>query len=172
MSKNADIILLQDTRLGPDGYNILKKRLEFSKYGSFSLFSNSTKTCRGVAVILRETLPFKIVHSVSCPLENYLLLKIFVHDSTFIIGSVYGPTLSQDPLFMTNLEQDILKFGNKKFLIGGDLNMLSDARRISSINNFNLDIKNMAQIPNVNNSITLASWCETGFVTDIFRHFS
>ena len=72
---------------------------------------------------------------------------------------------------MTNLEQDILKFGNKKFLIGGDLNMLSDARRISSINNFNLDIKNMAQIPNVNNSITLASWCETGFVTDIFRHF-
>ena len=72
---------------------------------------------------------------------------------------------------MTNLEQDILKFGNKKFLIGGDLSMFSDAR-ISSINNFNLDIKNMAQIPNVNNSITLASWCETGFLTDIFRHFS
>ena len=49
--------------------------------------------------------------------------------------------------------------------------MVSDARRISNNNNFNLDIKNMAQIPNVNNSITLASWCETGFITDIFRYF-
>ena len=171
LSKNADIILLQDTRLGPDGHNILKKRLEFSKYGSFSLFSNSTKTCRGVAVIIKETLPYKLVQSVSCPLENYLLLKISVRDSIFIIGSVYSPMLSQDTFFMANLEQDILNFGIDKFLIGGDLNMVSDARKICSINNFNLDIKNMAQIPNVSNSITLASWCEKGFVTNIFRHF-
>ena len=80
LSKNADIILLQDTRLGTDGHNILKKRLEFSRYGSYSLFSNSTKSSRGVAVIIRKTLPVKIVHSVLCPLENYLLLKISVYD--------------------------------------------------------------------------------------------
>ena len=43
LSKNADIILLQDTRLGSDGHNILKKRLEFSKYGSFSLFLTEPK---------------------------------------------------------------------------------------------------------------------------------
>ena len=49
--------------------------------------------------------------------------------------------------------------------------MVSDNCKISNINKFNLDVKNMSQIPNVNNSITLASWCETGFVTDIFRHF-
>ena len=172
LSKNADIILLQDVRLGPLGHDILKKRLKFSKYGSFALFSNSTKSCRGVAVIIKETLPYKIVHSVSCPLENYLLLKISLWDSAvFIIGSVYGPTLSQDPLFMTNLEHDILSFESDKFLIGGDLNMVSDPRKISNVNNFNLDIKNMAQIPNVINSLTLASWCDTGFVTDIFRHF-
>ena len=29
LSKNADIILLQDTRMGTDGHNILKKRLKF-----------------------------------------------------------------------------------------------------------------------------------------------
>ena len=43
LSKNADIILLQDTRLGSDGHNILKKRLEFSKYGLFSLFPIQSK---------------------------------------------------------------------------------------------------------------------------------
>ena len=104
LSKNADIILLQDTRMGTDGHNILKKRLKFSRYGSYSLFSNSTKSSRGVAVIINKTLPVKIIHSVSCPLENYLLLKISIHDAVFILGSVYGPTLSQDPLFMANLE--------------------------------------------------------------------
>ena len=72
---------------------------------------------------------------------------------------------------MANLERDILSFEIENFLIGGDLNMVSDNRKISNTNNFNLDVKNMSQIPNVNNSITLASWCETGFVTDIFRHF-
>ena len=92
-SKNADIILLQDTRMGTDGHNILKIRLEFSRYGFYSLFSNSTKSSQGVAVIIKKTLPVKIVHSVSCPLENYLLLKISVYDAVFILGSVYGPTL-------------------------------------------------------------------------------
>ena len=72
---------------------------------------------------------------------------------------------------MTNLEKDILSFGSERFLIGGDLNMVSDARKISNTNTFNLDIKNMTQIPNISNSRTLASWCETGFVIDIFRHF-
>ena len=71
LSKNADIILLQDTRLGTDGHNILKKRLEFSRYGFFTLFSNSTKSSRGVAVIIRKTLPVKIIHSQSC-----VLLKV------------------------------------------------------------------------------------------------
>ena len=46
--------------------------------------------------------------------------------------------------------------------------MVSDDLKINNINKFNLDVKNMSQIPNVNNSITLAYWCETGFVTDIF----
>ena len=53
---------------------------------------------------------------------------------------------------MANLEQDIISFDIDKFLIGGDLNMVSDASKISSVNKFNLDIKNMAQIPSVSNS--------------------
>ena len=53
---------------------------------------------------------------------------------------------------MANLVQDIISFGIDKFLIGGDLNMVSDASKISSVNKFNLDIKNMAQIPSVSNS--------------------
>ena len=42
---------------------------------------------------------------------------------------------------------------------------------ITATNKFNLDIKNMLQIPNLSNSKTLSVWCETGFTFDIFRHF-
>jgi len=35
LDKKAEIILLQDVRLGPEGENILKKRLEFHRYGSY-----------------------------------------------------------------------------------------------------------------------------------------
>jgi len=36
LDKKAEIILLQDVRLGTEGEKILKKRLEFHKYRSYS----------------------------------------------------------------------------------------------------------------------------------------
>ena len=130
-----------------------------------------TPTLLRLAILIKSQLPYKILDVVKCSLENYLILKISFRDSIFLVGSVYGPTVSQDPDFMHNLRRDILSFGNHEFLIGGDLNMVTDANAITATNNFNLDIKNMLQIPNVSNSKILSSWCETGFIVDIFRHF-
>ena len=171
LDKKVEIILLHDVRLGLEGDNILRKRLEFHKCGSYDTYTNSSKASRGVAILIKSQLSYKVLDDVKCRLENYLILKISFCDSIFLVGSVYGPTASQDPDFMVNLKRDILSFGNHEFLIGGDLNMVTDANAITATNNFNLDIKNMAQIPNVSNSKTLSSWCETGFIVDIFRHF-
>ena len=84
---------------------------------------------------------------MKCSLENYLILKIAPRDSVFLVGAVYGPTVHQDPDFLVNLKRDILSLSNHEFLIGGDLNMVTDANTITATNNFNLDIKNMLQIP-------------------------
>ena len=110
LDKKAEIILLQDVRLGPEGENILKKRLEFHKYGSYHTYTNSTQASRGVAILIKSQLPNKIVDVVKCSLENYLILKISFHDSVFLVGSVYGPTVYQDPDFMDNLKRDIMNF--------------------------------------------------------------
>ena len=48
---------------------------------------------------------------------------------------------------MDNLKRDILSLGNHEFLVGGDLNMVSDADTITATNNFNLNIKNMLHDP-------------------------
>ena len=138
----------------PVGENILKKRLEFHKYGLYHAYTNSTQASHGVAILIKSQLPYKIVDVVKCSLENYL--KISFHNSVFLVGSVYGPTVYQDPDFMDNLKRDILSLSNHEFLVGGDLNMVTDANTITATNNFNLDIKNMLQIPNVCNSKTLS----------------
>ena len=171
LDKKAEIILLQDVRLGPEGDNILRKRLEFHKYGSYHTYTNSTKASRGLEILIKSQLPYKILDVVKCSMENYLILKISFRDSLFLVGIVYSPTVYQDPDFMDNLKRDILSLGNHEFLIGGNLNMVTDANIITATNNFNLDIKNMLQIPNVSNSKILSAWCETRFIVDIFRHF-
>ena len=171
LDKKAEITFLQDIRLGTEGEKILKKRLEFHKFGAYHTYTNSTQASRGVAILIKSQLPYKILDFVKCSLENYLILKISFRDTVFLVGSVYGPTVYQDPDFLDNLKRDILSLGNHEFLIGGDLNMVTDANTITATNKFNLDIKNMLQIPNVSNSKTLSTWCETGFTVDIFRHF-
>ena len=88
----------------------LKKRLEFHKYGSYHTYTNSTQASRGVAILIKSQLPNKIVDVVKCSLEKYLILKISFHDSVFLVGSVYGPTVYQDPDFMDNLKRDIMNF--------------------------------------------------------------
>ena len=107
LDKKAEIILLQDIRLGKDGEKILKKRLEFSKFGSYHTYTNSTQASHGVAILIKSQLPYKIIDFVKCSLENYLILKISFRDSIFLVGSVYGPTVAQDPDFMVNLRTSL-----------------------------------------------------------------
>ena len=103
LDKKVEIILLQDVRLGPEG-DILRKRLESNKYGSYDTYTNSTKASPGIAILIKSQLPHKILDIVKCSLENYLILKISVRDSIFLVGSVYGPTVSQDPDYKVNLK--------------------------------------------------------------------
>ena len=42
LSLNADIICLQDVRLGVDGKQILQKSLDFNKYSRYKLYVNSS----------------------------------------------------------------------------------------------------------------------------------
>ena len=51
LDKKAEIILLQDIRLGLEGENILRKKLEFNKYGPYDTYINSTKVSRGIAIL-------------------------------------------------------------------------------------------------------------------------
>ena len=60
LNLNADIICLQDVRLGSDGKKILQKSLEFNKYNRYKLYANSSSNKRGVTILLRT--PFSMMY--------------------------------------------------------------------------------------------------------------
>ena len=64
LDKKVEIILLHDVRLGLEGDNILRKRLEFHKCGSYDTYTNSSKASRGVAILIKSQLPYKILDVV------------------------------------------------------------------------------------------------------------
>ena len=69
----ADFLFLQDIRLGTEGEGILKKHLEF--HGTYNTYTNSTQASHGVAILINTTLPYKILKSNKCRLENYILFE-------------------------------------------------------------------------------------------------
>ena len=89
MSLNADIICLQDVRLGSDGQHILQKSLDFNKYNRYKLYVNSSSNKWGVTILFKFTVQHEVLGMKMCPDENYLLLKVKIRNCKFIIGSIY-----------------------------------------------------------------------------------
>ena len=86
LNLNADIILLQDVRLGLDGKNILQKSLDFNKYNRYKLYANSSSNKRGVAILFKNSVQHDVLDMKMCPDENYLLLKVKIGCCEFLIG--------------------------------------------------------------------------------------
>ena len=104
LNLNADIILLQDVRLGLDGKNILQKSLDFNKYNRYKLYANSSSNKRGVAILFKNSVQHDVLDMKMCPDENYLLIKVKVGCCEFLIGSIYCNTYYKDPTFLNSHE--------------------------------------------------------------------
>ena len=89
--------------------------------------------------------------------ENFMIIKISIEHTTWIIASVYGPNNS-DPGFYHNLERAINRLrGNDTLpiVIGGDWNTTWENRPA----NDNLDVFHMANAPNPQNCVRLRKMC-------------
>ena len=76
LNLNADIICLQNVRLGSDGQKILQRSLDFNKYNRYKLYANSSSNKRGVPILFKFTVQHEVLDMKMCLDENYLLLKV------------------------------------------------------------------------------------------------
>jgi exonuclease III len=138
-----------------------------SKDKSYNAILHSSKNSRGVGILIANNLEFDILSRIDDPEENFLVLKINFKNSTWILAAIYGPN-AVDRSFVLGLKRAISRLnGNNEFpvVIGVDWNCTWDESPV----NLNIDVINMANIPNQQNSISLRSMCNNLNLCDPFR---
>ena len=119
--KRADIIFIQETHS--------KKELESqwkNEWGAELIFSHGSPNARGVAILFKKGVDYCIQSKIIDPLGRFIILKVEIEDSLYVLINVYAP----------NKDKEISKFFNdllvtirreeldteENFIVGGDFN--------------------------------------------------
>ena len=84
------------------------------------MYYNSSKSKRGVCILYKATLDLEVKNIFRSICENLLLLDCLLNNTPITIGSAYGPTDTDNPIFITDVKSEIVKLGNKFFIIARD----------------------------------------------------
>jgi exonuclease III len=166
---NKDVILLSDIRLANKNLSTCKSDMEkcflINSTAPYTFVANSTKNKRGVGILIKKSLPAKILSAISDPEENFLLLKIEIKSKIYILGAVYGPN-EHNPDFFRSLYTSIKNLGEHPIILGGDFNCTFSPEKLEN----NIDCLHMKDVPNLRHSIYLNEMCSALEITDPFRH--
>lgn len=139
-----------------------------AEWGGDIIFSNGLSNSRGVAVLLRRGLDFKIVHSQTDDQGRYIILQIAKDQLTYTLANVYAPTQGQQEAqisFIDALEEDICKLHPQNIIIGGDFNLCSDP----TMDRNRTDIRT-SQGTGSRYGDRITAFCDTLMLFDVWRH--
>jgi exonuclease III len=130
----------------------------------YKLFHNSTKNIRGVGILVKRNIPFKILNSLKDDHCNILILDMEFGRDRVTIGSLYGPNQNEETFFI-NLNSFLNRIQTPCLILGGDLNTTWDNRNV----NDNLDIHAMINVPSIFRTNKLREICVNHNLTDPYR---
>lgn len=116
-----DVCFLQETHSTPSAEKIWQ-----AEWGGPILFAHGASNARGVLILLKRDLDFKILEQQSDEDGRYVIAKLAVHQMTFLAVNIYSPTqdhqLDQVRL-IDKLEEKIVCMDTDNILLGGDFNL-------------------------------------------------
>ena len=113
----AKIICLQDTHLIQTDMATLKNDW------NGNIYLNGSKTnARGVAILISNSLEYKITHTEMDAVGNMLLLDITVCNIKIRLLNIYGPN-TDDPNFFVEMEKYLSKHDQSYIIWCGDFNL-------------------------------------------------
>ena len=168
LKKGADIICLQDVRIG-DNIDDFQTNFDLHALGQYKCFINSNKTERGVAIMIRKSLKFKVYRQYNSLCQNSLILDMEVNGVRFVLNNIYGPLQIDCPNFYNDMRAKIDAIGVPKFLWVGDMNIVTDLTEPGGNENHNLELHEYVTIPNKNLSKQMIDLMSSGFIYDKFR---
>ena len=118
---NADICLLQEVHSSAEDNALWQ-----AEFGNKIIFANKERNAGGMAILfLNKTGKFKndlILRDVQ---GRYIIYKIEINETEYVIGNVYGPN-DDDPQFYRNFFEEVNKVEAVHMIIGGDFNIALD----------------------------------------------
>jgi len=164
----ADIIFLSDIRInettGLSHKETIEHLFKFNPYKSYDCYFNSTRSARGVGILIATELEYNIENTRADRNENIIVMRINVGGHTCTVGAVYGPN-SRDPEFFNELTNYITDLGSDRIILGGDWNCVPNVTPIQ----VNLDCLNMINLPNPGQSENLVRFMDRNNLCDVFR---
>jgi exonuclease III len=156
----TDVILLSDIRLNGRHSTVIDKLGLW-----YTVYYNSSKNSRGVAVLISKQVEHSVVETAVDPQENALLLKVNLKGKNVILGSVYGPNDNNCLPFFTFINNTLAGWSNIPVILGGDWN----ATPCSLPVNENPDVAFMRNIPSQVRTEQIRVMCELADLSDPFR---
>jgi hypothetical protein len=121
----------------------------------YTLYHNSTRSKRGVGILISNKLQYTVLQSFTDNNDNILGLKLQIGRCTILIVSVYGPNQNND-CFFTDLDFILGKNKDIYKLCAGDWNLTYSTEPSP----YNIDIINMQAPPSLSRSSQLAAICD------------
>jgi exonuclease III len=137
-------------------------------YDGYDCHFNSSQNKRGVAVLVNKKVPFLVQDQFADPEENFLLLKAVIRGEKVILGGIYGPN-KRDDNFFTLLKNELSRLSNDgtiPVIMGGDWNCTYSLDPVNS----NIDIFEMADLPNKRHSELVQDLCFHLQLVDPYRY--
>ena len=112
----SDIIFLQETHCSDNDEKFWK-----NQWGEHAWFSNYSSNSKGVAILIRNSVPLVFKSIFKDPNGRFLIISVTIDNLPIILVNVYGPN-NDDPNFFLNLFAEIDKFDDSNLIVGGDFN--------------------------------------------------
>ena len=98
-------------------------------------FSHGTNHSRGVLILVKDLLDFRL-QSIKVDSEGrYILLEALIQDSPFVLLNIYAPNKSTEQCdFFNKIAKELkssLTFSDFSLVVGRDFNVIFDQKRVS-----------------------------------------
>ena len=120
----ADICFLQETYSSKEVENVWRKQWKGDMF-----FSHGSSHSRGVLILVREQLDFKLVSSKVDDQGRYILLHAMIQDTPFLLINIYAPNkCAEQSEFFKSISNEIKTCVTLdcSIVLGGDFNVTFD----------------------------------------------
>ena len=122
---SADICFLQETYSTSEVENIWKKQWKGDMF-----FSHGTGHSKGVLILVRDHLDFKLQSVKVDSQGRYILLEATIQDSPFLLLNIYAPNKCSEQCDFFKTISEVLKssftISDYSVIVGGDFNVIFD----------------------------------------------